>query len=53
MKNILSATVLMISTGTVCAADMQAVPYTPYTRVPYVAARFTQKPKLRNSIRSA
>ena len=38
MKNILAAAVLMISAGTACAADMQAVPYSPYTRaLPYVS----------------
>src|SRR5215472_6309467 len=36
MRNILAATVLMISVGTASAADMQAVPYAPYTRaLPY------------------
>ena len=34
MRNILAATVLMISVGTATAADMQAVPYTPDTRAP-------------------
>ena len=37
MRNILAATVLMCAAGTACAADMEAVPYAPYTRVPYVS----------------
>jgi outer membrane immunogenic protein len=40
MKKILAATVLMISAGAACAADMQAVPYTPYRQTPYVAPIF-------------
>ena len=40
MKNILAATVLMISAGTASAADMRAVPYTPYTKAPYVSPAY-------------
>jgi outer membrane immunogenic protein len=40
MKSILTAVVLAISAGTASAADMAAVPYTPYRQLPYVAPIF-------------